>query len=117
MASSRLEFRPCDPSCNPYLALGGLIAAGLDGIARQQHPGPPVLQNPALLESSGPETAPQRVPQTLQDALTFLQRDAVLCTALGPALVHDYLAVKHAEVAAFADQGVTFDLAQHLYVY
>ena len=31
-ASTNFELKPCDASCNPYLALGGLIAACLDGI-------------------------------------------------------------------------------------
>ena len=33
-ASTNAELKACDASCNPYLALGGLIAAGLDGIER-----------------------------------------------------------------------------------
>ena len=33
--STNLELKPVDSSCNPYLALGGLIAAGLDGVDRQ----------------------------------------------------------------------------------
>ena len=34
MASTNLEFRPADSSSNPYIALGGIIAAGLDGMER-----------------------------------------------------------------------------------
>ena len=34
MESTNVELKACDPSCNPYLALGGLILAGLDGIRR-----------------------------------------------------------------------------------
>ena len=30
-ASTNVELKACDATCNPYLALGGLIAAGLDG--------------------------------------------------------------------------------------
>ena len=39
MESTNLELKPCDPSNNPYLALGGLLAAGLDGMARKLDPG------------------------------------------------------------------------------
>src|SRR3954447_7538556 len=31
-ASSNLELKAADATCNPYLAIGGLIAAGLDGL-------------------------------------------------------------------------------------
>ncbi|GMA59156.1 hypothetical protein GCM10025858_36590 [Alicyclobacillus sacchari] len=33
--STRVEVRSPDPSCNPYLAIASLLAAGLDGIERQ----------------------------------------------------------------------------------
>ena len=45
--SFNLEFKPSDPSNNPYLALGGLIAAALDGAARELDPGQVTLIDPA----------------------------------------------------------------------
>ena len=33
-ASTNVELKSADASCNPYLAVGGLIAAGLDGLER-----------------------------------------------------------------------------------
>ncbi len=33
-ASKRIEFRPPDPSCNPYLAFAAMLMAGLDGTRR-----------------------------------------------------------------------------------
>ena len=44
--STNLEFKPVDHSRNPYLAMGGLLAAGLDGIRRQLDPGEPVDIDP-----------------------------------------------------------------------
>ncbi len=38
-SSVNLELKPSDSSANPYLALGGFIHAGLDGIRRQLDPG------------------------------------------------------------------------------
>src|ERR671929_981854 len=40
-ASTNAELKACDSSGNPYLALGGLIAAGLDGIERELEPPEP----------------------------------------------------------------------------
>ena len=45
----RRATRPRDATCNPYLALGGLIAAGLDGIERGLEPPEPVEVDPATL--------------------------------------------------------------------
>ena len=118
MASINLELKPCDPSCNPYLALGGLLAAGLDGIARQRHPGPPTLHDPASLsEHERHQRNIQRLPRTLTEALDALQADAVLMTALGTELAQEYLIVKRAEAAAFRDKDEMFELAHHFYVY
>ncbi len=38
-ASTNAELKACDSSSNPYLALGGLLAAGLDGVKRKLAPG------------------------------------------------------------------------------
>src|SRR5205085_10560501 len=38
----RLEFRPPDPSCNPYLAFSAMLLAGLDGIQNRIDPGEPL---------------------------------------------------------------------------
>ena len=38
----RLEFRPPDPSCNPYLAFAAMLLAGLDGVQNRIDPGAPL---------------------------------------------------------------------------
>ena len=50
--STNVELKACDPSCNPYLALGGLIVAGLDGVRRRLEPPEPVLHDPANVPAS-----------------------------------------------------------------
>ena len=40
--TKRLEFRPPDPSANPYLAFAAMLMAGLDGIQQRIDPGPPM---------------------------------------------------------------------------
>jgi glutamine synthetase len=118
MASINLELKPCDPSCNPYLALGGLLAAGLDGITRQLHPGPPLLQDPDVLSNDERlQRGIHRLPQTLDAALDALQTDEMLTTSLGQELAQEYVMVKRAEAAAFQDQDIAFELSQHFYVY
>ncbi|MHC4599694.1 MAG: type I glutamate--ammonia ligase [Planctomycetota bacterium] len=37
-ADKRIEFRPPDGTCNPYLAMAGQLLAGLDGIRRELDP-------------------------------------------------------------------------------
>jgi glutamine synthetase len=114
--SLNLEFKPSDPSNNPYLALGGLIAAGLDGMNRELDPGSVTLIDPG--NYSDDERAArgiQRYPATQAEALDALERDAVLIDALGPALSTAYLAVKRSEYEAFAAEDVDFEIKHHLY--
>ncbi len=118
MESTNLELKPCDPTSNPYLALGGLLAAGLDGLARQLDPGAPVLVDPDTLpEAERRRHGIRRLPASLGAALDELERDEVLREALGEALVREYLAVKRSEVRGFAGQDVAFEIREHFYRY
>jgi glutamine synthetase len=116
--SVNLELKACDASCNPYLALGGLIAAGLDGLERGLGPGEPVEVDPAsLTEAERRERGIRRLPESLDAALAALEADAVLMEALGPLLSRSYLAVRRSEADLYRDQGVDFEIAGHFYKY
>ncbi len=118
MESTNLELKPCDPSCNPYLALGGLLAVGLDGIQRKLDPGEPVLVDPdALSEAERGRRGIRRLPTSLGEALDALERDEVLRAALGELLAKEYLAVKRSEVRGFEGKGVDFEVQHHFYKY
>jgi len=116
--STNLELKPSDPSCNPYLALGGLLAAGLDGIERKLDPGTPTLVDPdSLSDAERAQRGIRRLPRSLGEALDALERDEVLRDALGDVLAREYLAVKRSEVRAFDGKGVAFEVEQHFYRY
>jgi glutamine synthetase len=72
--AKRVEFRPPDPSCNPYLAFSAMLMAGLDGIQSRIDPGAPVDHD--LFEMPEEELAkiPQ-VPSSLDEALDALEQD------------------------------------------
>jgi len=118
MESTNLELKPSDPSNNPYLALGGLLAAGLDGMERKLDPGEPTLVDPdTLSEAERGRRGIRRLPASLGDALTELERDEVLRAALGETLAKEYLAVKRSEVRGFEGKDVAFEIEQHFYKY
>jgi glutamine synthetase len=104
-ASTNLEIKAVDGSANPYLALGGILAAGLDGIARTLNPGEPVNVNPATLsETDRRRRGVLRYPTTLAEAIAALEADQVLLDALGPALAREVLAVRRSEWESFKDR-------------
>jgi glutamine synthetase len=114
--STNIELKASDPSNNPYLALGAVIAAGLDGIDNELDPGEPVDQDPGNLSDEERERRGiRRYPATLGEALDELEKDEVLVDALGQPLAKEYLIVKRAEVAAFADKGTEYELQQYFY--
>ena len=73
-ASKRVEFRPPDPTCNPYLAFSAMLMAGIDGIVNKTDPGEPIDVD---LYHLPPEEAAKigRVPGSLDEALDALEAD------------------------------------------
>jgi glutamine synthetase len=72
--AKRVEFRPPDPTANPYLAFPAMMMAGLDGIERGLKPSDPVDTD--LYDLSPQELAAiTNVPGSLDEALEALQAD------------------------------------------
>lgn len=73
-SSKRVEFRPPDPSCNPYLTFAAILLAGLDGIQNRIDPGQAVDRNTYELDE---ETASKirTVPGSLEEALEAMEND------------------------------------------
>ncbi len=73
-AAKRVEFRPPDPSCNPYLAFSAMLMAGLDGIENKIDPGQPLDKD---IYDLGPEElkAVPSMPGSLEEALNALEAD------------------------------------------
>jgi glutamine synthetase len=116
--STNLELKASDASANPYIALGGVMAAALDGIARELDPGEPVDVDPGNLTDREREARGiRRFPETAAAALDELERDEVLVAALGAPLAAEYLKVRRAEAAAYAEQDDAYELEQHFFKY
>jgi glutamine synthetase len=99
--STNAELKACDPSCNPYLALGGLILAGLDGLRRGLEPPEPALRDPSgMSDDERARCGIRPLPTTLRQALTNLQGDGLLYSALGDLLGRCIIAVRTAEADA-----------------
>lgn len=102
--STHFELKTVDASANPYLALGAVIAAGLDGINKALDPGKPVDIDPGSLTEAERQTHNiQRLPENLGVAIEALSQDEVLLNVLGSPLAQAYLAVRKAEWEALKD--------------
>jgi glutamine synthetase len=117
-ASTNVELKAADASSNPYLAVGGLIAAGLDGLERDLEPPEPVEVDPATIdEQERVERGIVRLPTTQEEALNALEADDVLIDALGPVLAESYLAVRLSEWAAYSLGDEAFEQQGHFLKY
>ena len=114
--TANAELKAADLSMNPYLALGALIAAGLDGIQRKLDPGEPVLIDPGNYSHAERERRGiKRFPTTLNEALDALEADTVLTGALGALLTTSYIAVKRLEYQSFSQQDDAYEQKHHFW--
>ncbi len=109
---TNFELKTVDPSCNPYLALGEVLTAGLDGIVKHMKPDTPVDRDPANIPAGAREKQGiYPLPTTLGQALTYLTKDTVLLRALGPDLARSFVAVRTAEWNAMKDMTLAQEVA------
>ena len=85
-----VEYRVADGSSCPYLALGALVWAGVDGLTRK-------------LKLPEPGAAAPLLPRSLEEALWALERDEVAATWWSKPAMSAYLAFKRAEIAALGE--------------
>jgi glutamine synthetase len=72
--AKRVEFRPPDPSCNPYLGFAAMLMAGLDGVLNKVDPGEPLDKDIYDLEPEEMKAVPS-MPASLEEALASLEDD------------------------------------------
>jgi glutamine synthetase len=73
-AAIRIEYRPPDPSCNPYVAFAAMLMAGLDGIENKIDPGKPLDKDIYGLGPQELKNIPS-LPGSLEEALRHLEED------------------------------------------
>lgn len=98
--SIRIEYRPPDPSANPYLALSAVILAGLDGIQKKIDPGAPIEENVYKMSIEKRKTLGiKELPRSLDEALDELESDNEwLKPIFSKDLIESYIELKREEV-------------------
>lgn len=116
----RVEDRTPDGSCNPYLAMTAILAAGLDGIDRELDPGDPNHDNLYdIPEEELKRRGIEFLPGNLFEAINNLEQDEVMRAALGRGRNEDYLdyycRVKRAEWDGYHRQVSEWELQHQLH--
>src|SRR6478609_6282789 len=90
----RLENRVPGGDVNPYLAVAGIVAAGLDGIDRKLELEPP-------FESNAYESDADRVPDSLREAAALWRDSAWVTEVFGAEVQAHYANMARVELEAF----------------
>ena len=99
---TRSELRMPDPSCNPYLALTAMMAAGMDGVENKLTPPPPIQRN--IYQMSVRDRRKHKIkelPGTLSEAISALEKDPVMKAALGEHTYTHFIDAKRQEFDAY----------------
>jgi len=97
-----IEYRSGDNSCQPYLFLTGLLAAGLDGIRNQIDPGDPFDGDVGHLTLHEIERLNLGfLPRSLEEGLAALEADEVVAGAVGDEALRHFLLVKRHELEQY----------------
>jgi glutamine synthetase len=114
-SSVRVEYRAADASCNPYLALSVLLAAGLAGIRNNYELPPEVASDINRLTSAERAAAGvDRLPATLADALDRMERSELVASALGEHVFDWFLRNKREEWDRYQHHVSRFELETYL---
>jgi glutamine synthetase len=112
----RAELRFPDPSSNPYLAFCAMLAAGLDGIDKKLTP-PAPLNNVNLYHLSPKERRKlgvKELPGSLAEALTELDKDEVVKSALGEVTYEAFTRAKWEEWDEFRLRVSDYEIQRYL---
>jgi glutamine synthetase len=99
-----IEYRAADATANPYLALAGIIRAGLAGLTEALPPPAIIAEHPDDLdEARRVELGLYRLPDSLEAAIAAWNADHIVAHWFAPALVETMLCVRRAEMALLAN--------------
>jgi glutamine synthetase len=115
---TRVEVRCPDPSSNTYLAFAVMIAAGLDGVERGLELGEPVEESVFEMDEARlKEKGIRELPGTLAEAIDELEKDPVICEALGDHVLSHFVEAKRAEWDEYRTQVTQWEIDRYLEAY
>lgn len=116
-AGTRTEIRCVDPAANPYLALAGILASGLDGIANIDEKDliKPVYDN--IFSLTNDQRAAQGIPNmpdNLHEAIKEFRDDPLMAETLGEHAYDKYLEAKEIEWDHYRTTVSSWELKSYL---
>jgi glutamine synthetase len=117
-SSTRLEVRCPDPSCNPYLALAGILAAGLDGIENKIKPTDSTDKNIfEMTDKQMAEAGIAALPGSLEEAVAEMCKSDLVKNVLGEHVYEKFVEAKREECDEYRTKVSQWELDQYLTKY
>jgi glutamine synthetase len=115
---TRVEVRCPDPSSNTYLAFAAMIAAGLDGVEKGLALDEPVEESLFEMDAARiAERGIRELPGTLGEAIEELERDPVICEALGDHVLSHFVESRREEWDEYRTQVSQWEVDKYLEAY
>jgi glutamate---methylamine ligase len=111
--SGRFELRLADGAANPYLLPAALLAAGLEGMAKNIDPGKP-LDLDMYAEGHKAPADTKKLPLNLLDALRLTEKSELLRRELGGEFIDSYVKLKNREWDEYSRQLTLWERANTL---
>jgi glutamine synthetase len=113
--STRIEVRNPDPTCNPYLGLAVMLAAGLDGMDKKMVAPPAVDRNIYHMDDDERKTlGMESMPGSLLEAIYELDKNELIKDALGAHIYEKFRENKMKEWQEYNIQVSPWEIAQYL---
>lgn len=113
--STRIEYRAPDPSCNAYLALAVVVAAGLDGIEKNIEPPLPIEENIyTMSEERKVQCKIESLPGSLREALEEMKNSELVREVLGEHIFKKFLDLKRREWREFSISITDWEVKKYL---
>jgi len=116
--ATRLELRCPDPTCNPYLALAAVLAAGLDGIENKIQPPPSIDKNIfEMTEEQRLKEGIASLPGSLEEAINEMKNSELARQVLGNHIFEKYIEAKNKEWNEYRTRISKWEIDQYLTKY
>ena len=112
---TRIEVRSVDPSANPYLAMSGLLASGLEGIKHDLNSLTPVKKN--LFKMSDAERKRlgiKNLPESLKEAIESFSNSSLMKEIVGDFLYAKLIEAKQREWDEYKVRVTSYELEKYL---
>ena len=113
---TRIELRCPDSAANPYVAMAACLCAGLDGIEKKMTPPPSMREN--LFDLSADEVRRlgiEALPETLGEALAFMEKSEFARMVLGNHAFGKYLLAKKEEWRKYRTSISSWEMEEYLF--